>query len=283
MLIFRLGFYIPLIVLTAIAVIMTLVLFANSQKPLFILIVIFIPFLCICSLYTISTSLIHSSGFAIPGTNGIQNVQNIDIANLNISTSVEFPVIKGQSISIETAIFTQQMTESSGTVVQYSAKPIPIGTPGVPIRDVFGTGYTVSARAQLSASAFNIDPHESQEQSFDQNNPVIFPWTATPLFSGKQDLEVVITGVWTPKGGGVAIERPLARQSFSLDVAESSSSFISLGQLDLGTLLGVFFGSALNVPWVIELVKKMRERRQRRRQPSHIPSPARKKRRQRKK
>ena len=93
------------------------------------------------------------------------------------------------------------MTENPSTIAQYSATPIPIGTPGVPIRDVFGSGYTVSARAQLNASAFNLDPHEPQEQSLDQYTSVSFLWTAIPMFAGKQALEVVITGVWTPIGG----------------------------------------------------------------------------------
>lgn len=243
--------------LTTIAAIMTIITIINKKSIYFKLIssVALIIYMLLIFFY-MSACIPHARGPQPP-----QVVQDTDIANLYIRTSIELPVIKGQSIHIKTFIFVEEMPKDSDTI-QYGATPIPIGTPKVPIKDAFGGGYTVSAKAQLDASAFNLDPHEQQEQSLDQTDYVTFPWTATPMFTGKQALEVIVTGVWTPKEGGVPIERPLAGQSFSLNVTEQPSSFISLGQIDFGTLLGVLLGSALNIPWIVELVKKIRGKRQ---------------------
>ena len=51
-----------------------------------------------------------------------------------------------------------------------------------------------------------------------------------------------------PKRSGPVIERPLASQSFSLDVKDTTKPFFSFGQLNVTELLVLLLGSVLNVP-----------------------------------
>ncbi len=241
----------------------------------------------IYALFTISLGLIiiiiMSLLFTImlfqrhPQTTPLDNMQNTKIANLSITTSVPFSVIKEHSSQFTTSIHPLfQAPEGNQNETQTTIRPTPVGTPGVSIADAFGPGYAVSAKARLSASAFDVDPKEQLEQSLDQNGSVTFVWTATPKYIGKQSLEVTITGVWTPSSGGTPKERPLAHQSLSLDVVDipppPPPSFFLLGQVDLGALLGVLLGSAFNVPVIIELIKIRHERKQERQQISRTPS-----------
>jgi len=186
-----------------------------------------------------------------------------------IITSVPSSVEKEKSIHVKTSLTFSMPRENKGEI-QYVARPTPAGTPRVLTGRA--SEYVISVKARLSASAFDVDPKELLEEQYSAQAPITFYWTATPKYAGKQALVVTVTEVWTPKSGGILIERPLAYHSFSLDVSDTPPSLFSLGQIDLGMLLGVLLGSALNIPWIIELIKKMHERRGKRFQTSHTAS-----------
>jgi hypothetical protein len=187
-------------------------------------------------------------------------VEEAFVADLGIQTSVNLPLIKDRSTQVNVFIFRRgQFPSSSGSTQQPTVGLTPVGTPGVPIVKAFGPGYNVSAVAQLNASAFDVAPQGQQEQSLDQPSSVTFTWTITPNYTGQQALEVTVTGRWVPVGGGASIERPLASQSLSVDVEEAPKLFFSFSQLDVTNLLVILLSSVLNIPWIIELVKKRQE------------------------
>ena len=182
---------------------------------------------------------------------GLQ-VEETDVADLAIHTMVIVPADTDQPVQVLVTLSRlEQSPMSSGSPSQPAVQPTPVGTPGEPIVKAFGSDYDLFARAQLSARAFDVAPQEQPERSLDQ--PGTFAWTLTPKEAGHQSVEVLVTGRWIPKKGGSVIERLLANQSFSVDVATPPSPIFSF------QLFVVLSSVLLSVPWIAELLKKRQE------------------------
>src|SRR6266566_1486070 len=135
-----------------------------------LLIVTVFIFLCFFILLTIP----------IPHGGPPVQVEEAFVADLDIQTTVNLPLIKDQSTPVYVSISQLgQFPSSSGSTPQPTVGLTPVGTPGVPIVKAFGPGYNVSAIAQLSASAFDVAPQEQPEQSLGQPYSVTFTWTVT--------------------------------------------------------------------------------------------------------
>lgn len=180
-------------------------------------------------------------------------LKETDVADMAIHTLVTVPADTNQPVQVVVYLTfpLEPSPSSSGSTLQPTAQPAPVGTPGVPIVKAFGSGYAFFVTAQLNASAFNVVPQEQPERSLDQ--PGTFTWTLTPKYAGYQSIEVMVTGRWVSRNGGSVIERLLARQSFSFDVAATPISSFSSG---LFVVLFVILSLLLNVPWIAELLKK---------------------------
>jgi hypothetical protein len=182
---------------------------------------------------------------------GALYVKETAVADLAIQTLVSVPADTDQPVQV-LVDFTSPPSPS---------QPTPVGTPGVPVAKAFGSGYDFFVQAQLNASAFDVVPQEQPVRAFDQ--PGTFTWALTPRYTGYQSVEVIVTGRWIPRSGGPAIEHQLARQSFSFEVAATPSPSFSLRRLavtqPLMTLFVALLSLALNVPWIIELLKKRPE------------------------
>jgi hypothetical protein len=184
-------------------------------------------------------------------------IKETDVADLAIQTIVTVPADTDQPVQVEVNFTSPEQSPSSSSS---PSQLTPIGTPGVPIVKAFGSGYDFFATARLNASAFDVVPQEQSERSLDQ--PGAFDWALTPKYTGYQSIEVVVTGRWIPRSGGPAIERLLASQFFSVYITATPNPFFTLGRLDVTQLSIVFFvmpGLLLNVPWVVELLKKRPE------------------------
>jgi hypothetical protein len=242
--------------------------------------------------FVLVSSLSHESIEGI-GTGPMQQVEETEIPDLVIRTSVYYALVKDHSVQVNVFIFQRgQSLAGSNNALQPTVDLTPVGTPRVPIVKAFGPGYDVSAVSQLNASAFDVAPQGQQEQSLNQPHSVNFTWNVTPKFVGQQSLEVVVTGKWT-RGGGTPIERPLASQFLLVNVVDTPHEdtphpVISWGQLDASQLFVVFLSSVFNVPWIVELVKRWRASKQKEQkkatQTSHLgasPSSTKKRRRKR--
>jgi hypothetical protein len=209
-------------------------------------------------------------------------IQNTDISGLAIQSGWKFTTPVHESIAISLTIVN---TSSNVPVIpqpnqtQASSQLTPVGTPHVPILEAFGPNYDVFAVAQLSASAFDVDPREQLKQSLDQQE-VIFTWNVTPKYGGGQTLNFAVTGIWIPKSGGETIERPLANLSGNMWVIDVGDAFFTFGKITLADLLLALIASVLNVPWIVDLIKKRKEEKKKKQSatpsgPSNTPtSPA---------
>lgn len=123
---------------------------------------------------------------------------------------------------------------------------------------------------QLSASAFDVDPQEQplQRYDFDNSNSVHeldFDWTITPKYTGHQTLIITIAEPVSPTQQGEPIERVLDKYVIHLTVSDTQSEntssipFFSVGQVTISGLLLILLGSVLNVPWIVELLQKGRD------------------------
>jgi hypothetical protein len=206
-------------------------------------------------------------------------VSDTNISGLTTDITWPIHVVKDQSFVLEVYVIPTPALPPNGTASPSQQKVLsqltPVGTPNVPISQAFGTKFDAFAIADVNASAFDISPQQQTMQSLDQNE-VDFFWTLTPKYTDEQTLRVDVTGIWKPKGGGESIERPLSGQTLSINVmpmmlVNISTSFFVPGQVTLSDLLVALFSSALNVPWIVELVKKRKESKKEQ-QPATTPS-----------
>jgi len=178
-------------------------------------------------------------------------------------------VVKDQSFDLEVLIDQTPALTMSPTVkqaqTQVRSQLTPVGTPYMPIAKAFGPKFDAFAIAELSASAFDIAPQQQEKQSLNQEY-VEFDWTLTPRYTNEQTLRVTVNGIWVPKNGGEPIERPLAGHLLHINVSSvqppeksEATPFIVPGQLSLSDLFVALFSSALNIPWIVELLKKRKE------------------------
>jgi len=204
--------------------------------------------------------------FSSSTTSHVNSVFATKISGL--TTEIRWPtqVVQDQSFVLEVSVLPTSLPPPESTSApgqQHILRQLtPVGTPDRPISQAFGPKFDAFASADVKASAFDISPQQQIMQSLDQNE-VDFFWTLTPRYSDDQKLRVDITGIWKPKGGGEPIERPLSGQILSITVLSmpvaTSASFFAPGQLTLSDLFVALLGSALNVPWIVELARKRKE------------------------
>ncbi|HET8910860.1 MAG TPA: hypothetical protein VFN23_05315 [Ktedonobacteraceae bacterium] len=232
----------------------------------------FLPTLIgLCTLSIVSVLVFHpgtSSPPNNPSTNlvtSMESIQRISDTNIGVKIQVSESAVLDQSAFVVVTIIncSKEVAANCQRNNPLFVHPTPVGTPTAPIVGAFGSNYNVFAQAQLSGSAFAIDPAVQKQQSLDQRS-VIFTWTLLPKFTGEQILNLDITGVWISTRTGPTLERPLVNRLVFLQVnvppeKQASTPFFTLGQLNVTDLIVVFLGSTLNVPWIIELLKKVRK------------------------
>ena len=194
---------------------------------------------------------------------GGNSVSDTNISGLRIEITWPLSVVKDQSFPLQVLIGLTPAPTASATTqpdqVQAQNQLTPVGTPKMPIAKAFGSGFDAFANAELSASAFEIDPQQQAQQSLDQES-VSFYWTLTPKYTQDQTLSITVTAVWKPRSGGEPTERPLARHLLHINVSDAPLSVVP-GELSLSDLIAALISSALNIPWVVELLKKRQEAR----------------------
>jgi hypothetical protein len=143
----------------------------------------------------------------------------------------------------------------------------------VPTQSVFVQDRLALLGAQLSASAFDVDPQKQLLQRFDNGTEELdFNWTITPKYTGQQTLILtIITPVPTSQQEG-QVEQVLTSYVMHLTVDTTTDSvesffnpFLSLDQVTLGELFVILLGSCLNIPWIMELLQKRKETKEKRR------------------
>jgi hypothetical protein len=174
-----------------------------------------------------------------------------DIFGLRDKISWDNPVVKDQSIAISISLV-----------------PIPNGN--ISLQNATGSNYDFSLIAQLSASAFAIDPKVQEQQLLGQQTNS-FTWTAIPLYSTKQALNIYVIGIWTPKNGGKTIERPMGNHIWHIDVADVATPFFGLGQITLSEFIVVLISSILNVPIMLDFLEKRRAAREKEKERGVLP------------
>ncbi len=224
------------------------------------IVAILVIFLCVGASFFVLTS--HFDAGYTPN-----RISDTDVSGLTTEITWPISVVKDQSFDLEVLIIpTPSLTAgatASPTQRQVLSQLTPVGTPNVPISQAFGQRFDAFAIADLSASAFDISPQQQARQSLDQNE-VVFDWTLTPKYIDQQTLRVSVTGIWIPKGGGETIERPLSGHLLNISVSPmmpvtQTTPFFVPGQLTFSDLLVALISSALNVPWIVELLKKRKE------------------------
>lgn len=127
---------------------------------------------------------------------------------------------------------------------------------------------------RLSASAFDVDPQKQPPQRFvGDATELDFDWTMTPKYIGDQTLIIAITAPYPSAQQGEPPEQVLAAYTIHLTVGNiatptpsgkpaqpekalpNSSPLLSLGQ----ELLVALLGSVLNIPWIVGLLQKRKE------------------------
>jgi len=209
---------------------------------------------------------LRPGGTIVPSTNFISDT---DVSGL--TTTISWPgfVVKDQSFDLAVLIGQTPALTASPTAkpaqTEVQSQLTPVGTPNVPIAEAFGPKFDAFAIAELSASAFDIAPQQQAKQSLNQEY-VEFDWTLTPRYTNEQTLRVTVTGIWMPKNGGEPIERPLAGHLLHINVSNAQPTekpeappFFVLGQLTLSDLFVALISSALNIPWIVELINKRKE------------------------
>ncbi len=169
----------------------------------------------------------------------------------------------GRSDSIRIALIRTVSGDYVGTVEVEGhagsvATAIPVGTPGAPIAEAFGTGYRAYAEANLVGTAFELQPVSSARQSLDQQT-LVWEWNIVSDRPGEQSLNAVIEVTWEPDDSGEAsIVRQLWRSRYEVQVVKP---WITTGQISLASALLGFVGTGFNIPWLYERVQEMRGKR----------------------
>lgn len=135
--------------------------------------------------------------------------------------------------------------------------------PEAPLPEAFGAEYQGYAVASLAGGGFditllNVDSRESLEQS-----RIDWVWSVKPSGTiGEHTLVARIEGIWERVDGqGTPIERQLWRNRFNIRVTQS---LVTVGQLNVISMVGSIAGSGLSIPWAFDKTKSFLERRRKR-------------------
>lgn len=154
-------------------------------------------------------------------------------------------------------VFVPTIEIAGHTVI--AATPIPVGTPEASIERAFGPEYEAFATANLAATAFEAKLATAEEQPLGQPR-ITWEWNITPKKPGQQIVNVSIKVQWKSIGNeGETKERQIWRSRLDILVEKP---LITTGQLNALSLVSVFFGSVLSVPWLCERIKERKDKRQ---------------------
>ena len=134
---------------------------------------------------------------------------------------------------------------------------VSVGTPGASLPQQLGPGYTTRARATLDAIEFDKEP-EAQEFKLVGDRQLKWDWSVSSKTTGKHLVLLAIDVEWTRTAGPTEVIQERV-WSAAMEV-EITKPFISLGQLQLATLLTGFISSGLTVPFLYGLLKERRSR-----------------------
>ncbi|GHP00769.1 hypothetical protein KSF_108160 [Reticulibacter mediterranei] len=219
---------------------------------------IFITFLLILSGYN---SISNSPIISIPRPPPLSYE---DASGLMTQILLPDHVVKSHSFGLTVTIIRTLPSAATATSesgqIQIPSQFNPVGTPDVPISAAFGPNFDPFVVAQLTSSAFDIAPPSQDIQSLDQQS-IQFTWSVTPKLPDTQVLNVSVTGIWRPFNGSNQIQRLLAEHRLDVNVADTSTPFITPGQFTLSELVTALISSAMNVPWIVEFVKKRQEKK----------------------
>jgi LysM repeat protein len=154
-------------------------------------------------------------------------------------------------------VFVPTIEIAGHTVI--AASPIPIGTLEAPIEEAFGSEYKASAIAKLAGAAFKISPLTTEHQSLEQPE-IKWVWNIMPEKPDLQTINVSIQVKWEPIGrDGETIQLQIWDSQLYIFV---DKPLIATGQLNVFSLVSLFVGSTLSVPWLYEKIKERIEKRQ---------------------
>lgn len=198
------------------------------------------------------------------------SLSSTSVSGVTIMTSLPTVITQNQSFKIDVSITatsqsSQDPTPSSSDQSQASTTTNILSASGTPIQQAFGSGYNFFVNPAIYATAFSAFPQEQKEQPLDQTTDD-FPFVLTPTASGLQTLTIPIIGTWVAKKGGQIIQHILAAPTFHVNVLSNPSllqnassdslPLFSIGQITLGGLLTILIGSLLDIPLVLEILRK---------------------------
>jgi hypothetical protein len=178
-------------------------------------------------------------------------------APVEVELGRESPAVRVALIQGKDDILTQVVVTPGNTVVV--STPPPIGTPG-PLVNARGPRYQGMGRAVLEAGQFEKEPEEQNLRPLD--SPLIeWSWIITPQSEGTHTITVIVQIEWTPIDG---TGQPLIDRIFShsMDI-KVTKPFLTYGELQIGTLLSGFLGSVLSAPFIYQVWKEVKARRNR--------------------
>jgi hypothetical protein len=204
-------------------------------------------------------------------------VVNLPPTALDIVTDAPFSMQTHTSYVIKVSLVPKGQQFVSDLMLEQAtpvaSDTIPVGTPGVPLRDTFGSGREASAVATLQAGTFQIMASGPQEEPLDQPE-VTWSWSVTPTETGKQFLSVDIEGFWKSATDGVRGPYRIGEKVFSIEVnappplpTSTPEPFITPGHVDIGAIItslpAVLLGAGglgtVFVLWLINHLKKRQE------------------------
>ena len=212
--------------------------------------------------------LTENRAYEITETADSFSVKVTKLDGLTAITTLPTRIVQNQSFAINLTI------SATPTVSQDSAPPDQTQTsvttnlmraPSILPAQAFGSGYDFFVEPQLNATTLDIAPREQERQLLDQGE-ADFTWIVTPNESGLQTLALPIMGIWVPKKGGNPFEFQIAAPVLHFNVESaalfppsylsSASPFFSWGQITVGELAMIVLGSLLNIPWLLETLRK---------------------------
>jgi hypothetical protein len=127
------------------------------------------------------------------------------------------------------------------------ATVVPIGTPQALLKDAFGPGYYIFAKANLTNPAFNINLVSPKIQPFDEPR-LDWVWSISPQKTGEHILNASISILWalgatapitTTAVNEDYIQRQVWHGNFKVNVTEP---FVRRGSYTIGEIWQLLFG-----------------------------------------
>ncbi len=148
------------------------------------------------------------------------------------------------------------MIETPGGVIIVST-PKPVGTPGATLREAFGPSFVAWARPRLDATEFKKEP---AQQDFKQLNDqrLDWEWNVSSSSSGIQGARIVILVQWRSIESNESREDEVWSAKFDIEIRKP---FLTIGQIQLGTILSAVMTSGLSVPFLLGQWKEYQKKR----------------------